>query len=74
MNEIRKEYLRIRDAAADPESGEAVRAALALRVLRHIYAEAHANGLDTGPLDLVAIVCGFADTTQSLLTAPGAAP
>ncbi|MET8113774.1 hypothetical protein [Streptomyces prasinus] len=64
MGQIRDEYRRIRDAAADPETGESVRAAIALRFLGDLYVDARERGQDTSALDMVAVVCGFATTPQ----------
>lgn len=64
MSALQNEYRRIRDAAAAPETGESVRAAIALNVLKDLYTNARTQGLDTSGLDLVAFVCGFGNTPQ----------
>lgn len=64
MAELREDFTRLRDAAADTETGETVRAALAYRVLRDLYADAWAQGLlPKRPFDVIAAVMGF-DTLQ----------
>ncbi|WP_329376076.1 hypothetical protein [Streptomyces sp. NBC_01483] len=64
MAELREDFTRLRDAAADTETGETMRAALAYRVLRDLYADAWAQGLlPKRPFDVIAAVMGF-DTPQ----------
>ncbi|MGW3910557.1 hypothetical protein ACWEBX_03380 [Streptomyces sp. NPDC005070] len=61
LDEICADVVRLRDAA-DAASGGAVRGALAYRLLRDLYADAKARGLEPGrPFDLAAIVLGFDD-------------
>ena len=65
LAELREDFTRLRDAAADPDTGETVRAALAYRVLRDLYADAWAQGLlPKRPFDVIAAVMGF-DTPKS---------
>ncbi|MGW7087554.1 hypothetical protein ACWGH2_29215 [Streptomyces sp. NPDC054871] len=59
LAEIHAEVQRIRVAADDPDAGKDVRAAIALGFLTDLYADARNRGMDTRPLDLVAIICGF---------------
>jgi len=60
LAELREDFTRLRDAAADTETGETVRAALAYRVLSDLYADAWREGLlPKRPFDVVAAVLGF---------------
>ncbi|MEZ3182980.1 hypothetical protein KYY02_31270 [Streptomyces pimonensis] len=60
LDEIRQDVDRLRDAAADPETGEGIRHAIAYGVLRNLVDDVRARGLELGrPLDLVAVLLGF---------------
>ena len=60
LAELREDFARIRDAAADSETGQTVRAAIAYRVLRDLYADALARGLEPHrPVDILGVVLGF---------------
>ncbi|MER6789510.1 hypothetical protein ABT330_33675 [Streptomyces sp. NPDC000658] len=60
LAEIHADVARLQDAVADATTGDSVRGALAYRMLRDLYADAKARGLEPGrPFDLVAIVLGF---------------
>lgn len=60
MAELREDLARLRDAARDTQTGETVRAALAYRLLRDMYADAWKEGLlPKRPFDLLAVVLDF---------------
>lgn len=60
LAELGEDLARLRDAAADTETGLTVRAAIAYRVLRDLITNARANGQDLdGALSAVAMVLGF---------------
>lgn len=60
LDEIRQDVAQLRDAAANTETGQSRRAAIAYDVLRNLVQDAQARGLELGrPFDLVAIVLGF---------------
>lgn len=62
LDAIRTDVARLRDAAADPETGDSFRQALAYGVLRDLIADARARGVELGrPFDLVASLLGFDD-------------
>ncbi|MFK0288344.1 hypothetical protein ACIQVL_48910 [Streptomyces sp. NPDC090499] len=64
LAELREDFTRLRDAAADTETGETTRAAIAYRVLHDLYADAWREGLlPKRPFDVVAAVLGF-DTRE----------
>ncbi|MGA5606187.1 hypothetical protein ACPCUF_35115 [Streptomyces griseoincarnatus] len=67
LEEIRQDVDRLRAAAADPETGESMRHAIAYGVLRNLIDDARARGLELGrPFDLVAVLLGFdAPPTQT---------
>lgn len=72
MAELREDLAKIRDAAADTDTGETARAALAYRLLRDMYADAYKEGLlPKRPFDVLAVVLGFdtPDQTAPALTA-----
>lgn len=65
LAELGEDLARLRDAAADTETGQTVRAAIAYRVLRDLYADGRRRGLKPGrPFDVAAAVLGF-DTDPS---------
>lgn len=69
MAELREDLTRLRDAAADLETGETVRAALAYRLLRDMYADAWKEGLlPQRPFDLLAVVLDFDTADQTTPT------
>lgn len=60
LEEIHRDVARLQDAAADPETGESIRHAIAYGVLKNLFQDARAHGLEVGrPLDLVAVILGF---------------
>ncbi|MFC8408608.1 hypothetical protein ACFUG9_34345 [Streptomyces griseoincarnatus] len=72
LAEIRRDVDRLRAAAADPETGESMRHAIAYGVLRNLIDDARARGLELGrPFDLVAILLGFDQAGQE---SPGPLP
>jgi hypothetical protein len=78
LDEIHADVARLQAAAADADTGEPVRHALAYGVLRHLFEEAQAHGLELArPLDLVAVILGFPlkpePPEQPALVDPGAA-
>lgn len=71
LDEIRRDVAQLRDAAADTETGQSMRAAIAYDVLRNLVDDARARGLELGrPFDLVAIVLGFDTDPQATTTTP----
>lgn len=73
MAEIREDLAKLRAAAADTETGETVRAALAYNILRDLYADAWKEGLlPNRPFDLLAVVLNF-DTADQKTATPEAA-
>ena len=72
LAELREDLAKLRAAAADPQTGETVRAALAYNLLREMYANAWKQGLlPNRPFDLLAAVLDF-DTADQKPTAPSA--
>ena len=60
LTELGEDFAKLRDAAADTETGETIRGALAYNVLRDLYADAWAQGLlPKRPFDVLAAVLGF---------------
>ncbi|MEU3521819.1 hypothetical protein ABZ770_42440 [Streptomyces sp. NPDC006654] len=65
LAELREDLAKLRAAAADLETGDTVRAALAHNILRDLYADAWREGLlPNRPWDLLAVVLGF-DTPET---------
>lgn len=65
LAELREDLTRLRAAAADTETGESVRAALAYNILRDLYADAWREGLlPKRPFDLLAAVLDFKTAEQ----------
>lgn len=72
LAELRQDLAKLRAAAADPDTGETVRAALAYNLLRALYADAWKEGLLPGrPFDLLAVVLDF-DTADQKTPTPTA--
>src|SRR5262249_44255864 len=64
LAEIRAEVEQIRRDAADTDTGQTMRAALAYRMFQRMYADARAQGLTAkAPIDLVALVLGLDEDT-----------
>lgn len=69
LAEMREDLANLRAAAADTETGETVRAALAYRLLRDMYADAWKEGLlPKRPFDLLAVVLDFDTADQQPAT------
>ncbi len=73
--ELRQDLDRLRDAAADTETGETVQAAIAYRILRDLYADAWREGLlPRRPFDVIAAVLGFDTAPQPTASTPTSRP
>jgi hypothetical protein len=60
--EMHADLDRIRADAADPERGTAVKGAIALGALRHLYAQARSQGIEPGgAFDLLAVILGLGE-------------
>lgn len=65
LTELREDLAKLHAAAADPETGQTVRSALAYNILRDLYADAWKEGLlPKRPFDLLAVVLDFDTADQ----------
>ncbi|WP_405425596.1 hypothetical protein [Streptomyces erythrochromogenes] len=71
LDDVRQDVLRLRDFAADPDNGHAVRGAIAYGVLRDLITRARQERAEAGeegglprPFDVVALVLGFDNDGQ----------